>query len=346
MQASRGCWRIDNRWLLWNYTGAHCSDTSCGRLHEGLRDISTMDSTDGKIAAFSKIRFGTSSFSSKDWIGPFYEPGTPASEFLKEYARQFNTVEIDSTYYAIPSKDTVKGWVEKTPDDFILSAKFPKGIVHCGEDWQPNAELILQPDSTYAIRDRFLDIISETGSRLGTLILQFPYFSKRVFSSRKPFMVRLFRFLDDLPKGFSYGVEIRNRNWLNGAFAEELRKRAVSLVLLDHAWMPHADEIAEKFDVVTSDTVYIRLIGDRKEIEALTKTWDREVIDRSDRLERWADFLVTILGTRPQLFVDSRVWLVGAFLAEQRSAQRRFRNNGFLRLFASHEKPEKELHAA
>ena len=68
----------------------------------------------------SLVRFGTSSFSSRDWIGPFYSKSTKPMDFLKHYSRQFNAVEIDSTYYSIPSDYTVDGWLEKTPADFKI----------------------------------------------------------------------------------------------------------------------------------------------------------------------------------------------------------------------------------
>ncbi len=239
----------------------------------------------------AQIKIGTSSFSSKDWTGPFYPEGMQPREFLKFYARHFDTVEIDATYYRIPSKSMVEGWNNNTPEDFIISAKFPRSIVHAGEKASPDAGKILDPDHTYDDRDIFLQNIAGLGKRLGTLVLQFPYFSKKHFTYIGPFLEKLDRFLSDLPDGFSYGVEIRNRNWLKKEYAEFLRSYKVAMVLADQAWMPHGDEIEKKFDPVTSDHLYIRLIGDRKEIEAITKTWEKEVIDRSERLDRWADLL-------------------------------------------------------
>ena len=239
----------------------------------------------------AQIRIGTSSFSSKDWIGPFYPEGMQPREFLKFYAQHFDTVEIDATYYRIPSKSMVEGWSNNTPEDFIISAKFPRSIVHAGEKASPDAGKILDRDHTYDDRDIFLQNIAGLGKRLGTLVLQFPYFSKKHFANIGPFLEKLDRFLSDLPDGFSYGVEIRNRNWLKKEYAELLRSYKVAMVLADQAWMPHGDEIEKKFDPVTSDHMYVRLIGDRKEIEAITKTWEKEVLDRSERLDRWADML-------------------------------------------------------
>lgn len=237
------------------------------------------------------MRFGTSSFSSEDWVGPFYPTGTPPIDFLPLYAKRFDTVEIDSTYYALPKASIVARWNEVTPEYFLISAKFPRSIVHCGKSFKPDAREIMQPDVTYAIRDRFLETMSQLGKRLGPLLLQFPFFNRTQFPGPRLFVERLDRFLSDLPKDFKYAVEIRNKAWLTVEFAEILRSHDVALALVDHAWMPHGDEVMKQFDPITSDFVYIRLIGDRKGIEKITKTFDREVVDQTERMQRWAGLL-------------------------------------------------------
>lgn len=240
------------------------------------------------------IRLGTSSFSSSDWVGPFYPEGTQPADYLSYYATQFDTVEIDATYYRIPSRQMVDGWVDKTPENFLISAKFPRSIVHGGEKATPNRDVILQGDETMKECDKFLNVMSRLGGRCGPLVVQFPYFNKKVFPSKNEFMERLDAFLEQLPDKFQYGVEIRNRAWLSKSYAEMLKKHNVGLVLVDQAWMPHADEVAEKFDPITSDFCYIRLIGDRKEIEKITKTWEKEVLFQVDRLTRWSEFLLKL----------------------------------------------------
>jgi uncharacterized protein YecE (DUF72 family) len=126
-------------------------------------------------------------------------------------------------------------------------------------------------------------------NRLGPLVLQFPYFSKDVFAASSEFFDRLDIFLGILPAGFRYAVEIRNRSWLSKAFIALLKSHETALVLVDQAWMPLGDEIMQRFDICTGKFVYIRLLGDRNEIEAITDRWDKEVIDRSDRIARWAE---------------------------------------------------------
>ena len=246
---------------------------------------------DDKQSARNLVHFGTSSFSSRDWVGSFYPKGAKAMDFLKYYARHFDIVEVDSTYYSIPSEYTVDGWLEKTPLNFKISAKFPRSIVHAGKDKKPDAQRILDRDATYPDRDRFLETMQRLGDSLGPLLIQFPYFSKKVFSYRDVFVERLDRFLADLPREFKYAVEIRNRHWLKKDFAELCRKHNVALVLADQAWMPHGDQVMEWFDPVTSGFSYIRLLGNRREIEELTRTWEKEVLDRSELLERWAEVL-------------------------------------------------------
>ncbi len=260
------------------------------------------------ISPSGPIRLGTSSFSSADWVGPYYPEGTPPAEFLRLYALEFDTVEVDSTYYAIPSARTVDGWCAKTPADFLLAAKFPRSIVHGGDAASPDPAKVLVPAATAGDRDTFLTVMSRLGPKLGTLVLQFPYFNKKAFAGAEPFLDRLDAFLEALPKkGFSFAVEIRNRDWYRKAFRDVCAKHHAGVVLVDQAWMPHGDEITGEFDPVTSDSLYVRLLGDRDGIEKLTKTWDKVVVDQSARMTRWAKLLagLALKGVRSFVYVNN-----------------------------------------
>jgi uncharacterized protein YecE (DUF72 family) len=226
-------------------------------------------------------------------VGSFYPRGTKPAEFLKSYAGRYDTVEIDATYYAVPSSRTVEGWAGKTPEDFLIAAKFPRDIVHGGSGPRPDPARVLDPATSYPVRDAFLAVMRRLGPRLGPLLLQLPYFRKGEFQRVADFLDRLDRFLGDLPEDLRYAVEIRNRNWLTAEFAQLCRHHQVALVLVDRAYMPLADEL--EFDPVTADFTYIRLLGDRHAIETITRKWDREVIDRADRLDRWASVLTRLL---------------------------------------------------
>ncbi|MDJ0976654.1 MAG: DUF72 domain-containing protein [Planctomycetota bacterium] len=273
-------------------------DLTLDELPEGLRPY-----TPG-----APVRFGTSSFSSKDWVGPFYPQGMQPGAFLTHYAKHFDAVEIDATYYAVPRARIVDGWVDKTPDGFAICAKFPRSIVHAGRKATPDPARILMPDATYDDRDDFLRVISRLGDRLDTLLIQFPYFNRKVFPSPGPFLERLDVFLRDLPKeGFSYAVEVRNKAWLKPEFAAILAKHGVSSTLVDQAWMPHGDRHVEQIETHTGPVQYVRLLGDRKKIETVTKTWEEEVLDHGPSMERWARLLAAFMqqGRRTLVFVNN-----------------------------------------
>lgn len=101
--------------------------------------------------------------------------------------------------------------------------------------------------------------------------------------------MRLESFLKKLPKGYKFAVEIRNKQWLTTEFFDLLRTHNVAYALIDQAWMPRASEIFAKFDPITADFTYIRLLGDRKGIEQKTKVWDKVIVDRTRELRSWVD---------------------------------------------------------
>lgn len=200
-----------------------------------------------------KALVGTCGWSYDDWDGVFYPPSTASKDRLVRYADQFRTVEIDSTFYAIPARKTVRSWRERSPEGFVFSAKFPREITHesrlvgCGEE-----------------AATFVDVMSELGDRLGTLLIQLPpSMTVSAFDD-------LERFLERLPDGFIYAVEVRHRSWLVDRFAELLKRWHVALALTD-------GEHLQRFWRVTSRVVYVRLLG----------RWD--AFERYDRLQRSVD---------------------------------------------------------
>jgi uncharacterized protein YecE (DUF72 family) len=250
-----------------------------------------------------ELRYGTSSWSEKSWVGPFYPDGTKQGDYLPHYATQFDTVEADVTYYRIPSERMVEGWERKTPDGFELCAKFPRSIVHGGEGARPNPETVLVPESVSEDAQAFCGKMGALGGKCGPLVLQFPYFNKEVFEGPGPFLERLDTFLGTLPDGFRYAVEVRNRWWVKEPLLHILRRHKVALVLTEISYLPHPADVAERVDVVTTDFVYARLIGDRKAVEKKSKTFDKIVIDQSESLDRWAGLLRELLQNVPKAYV-------------------------------------------
>ena len=243
------------------------------------------------MSDFQRIRLGTSAFTAAGWADAFYPAGLKPAEYLTYYATQFDTVEIDSTFYRTPSASTVRGWYEKTPANFLFAAKVPQTITH---------ELVLK--DCEAEFKTFLATMDILGEKLGPLLLQFPYFNRKAFPTIEDFLARFLPFLKQLPKGYRFVVEIRNKNWLVLPFIDALRERGVALALIDQAWMPRPAEWFKRIDPVTADFTYIRWLGDRKGIEERTKTWDRLIIDRKAELREWANVCWKINGRGIPIF--------------------------------------------
>jgi uncharacterized protein YecE (DUF72 family) len=229
------------------------------------------------IARMTEFRIGTSGFTAAGWETAFYPAGMKPAEYLTYYATKFNTVEVDSTFYRTPAISTVNGWANKTPEGFMFALKVPQSITH--------EKILADCDEEFK---KFVDTADCLGDeKLGPMLLQFPYFNKMAFKSGKEFLARLAPFLKKLPKGHRFALEIRNKQWISSEFFDLLREHSVAYALIDQAWMPRVTEIFEKFDPITADFTYMRLLGDRKGIEQKTKVWDKVIVDRSKELMSW-----------------------------------------------------------
>jgi len=243
-----------------------------------------------------QLYLGTSSWSSKDWNGVFYPHGMKPSEYLSHYATRFRTVEVDATFYSTPAEAMVKKWRRDLPEGFLLAAKVPqtitheKGLVNVGEDL-----------------GAFLKAMDHLEDRLGPLLFQFPYFKKADRMTEVAFMERLKAFLPTLPKGYRFALEIRNRTWLKLPFLQLLQDHGIALTLIDHPWMPRAEEYVD-IGPVTAPFAYVRWLGDRYAIEKQTKTWEKVLIDRTSETLRWA-------------------WVVGHLLSRNRTVFGYFNNH-------------------
>lgn len=211
------------------------------------------------------------------------------TEYLVHYAKTFRTVEIDSTYYGTPAVSTVESWYRKTPPDFIFAAKVPQIITH--------EKMLTDCEAEF---DEFIETISLLKEKLGPLLLQLPRFNQFEFKTGDEFLARLRPFLVRLPEKVATNlvVEIRNKPWLNQNLLDCLREHKVSLALTDTSFMPRPWELKKSLDLITSDFAYVRWLGNRKEIETQTTTWDKAIIDRTDDLTQWVQLLRQVVAER------------------------------------------------
>ncbi|MFP5247320.1 MAG: DUF72 domain-containing protein [Thermoanaerobaculia bacterium] len=219
------------------------------------------------------IRIGTQGWNYAAWVGPFYPPGTRASEFLATYAKAFRVVEVDSTFYAIPDPRAVRAWNERTPADFTFALKMPKEITH--ELRLVNADAL--------VRD-FLDRARELGPKLGPILLQMgPDFA--------PEEVRaVAEFIAILPRDLRFAIEVRQSRWMRRdvlpRFLDLLRQHNVALALSDGRWIPR-ETLLELVEHPTADFLYVRWMGPDREIT----DYSRIQFDRSEEIRAWSEAL-------------------------------------------------------
>src|SRR4030067_3719780 len=208
-----------------------------------------------------KVHVGTMGWSYNFWRGTFYPSEMRSSEFLNEYSKHFDTVEVDNTFYRIPSMETLENWKKQTPAGFLFSAKFPQNITHrrmlkdCEQDVQ-----------------FFIERISMFQDKLGPLLLQLP----PVFGRKQFDLLR--DFLPLLPKKYRCAVEVRNKQLLGSDLFALLRENGVAVTVVVSPFMP---EVAE----LTADFVYVRWEGDRKRGQG---ELGRVEVDRTNETKKWA----------------------------------------------------------
>lgn len=238
------------------------------------------------------LRLGTSGWTAPGWHGAFYQSGTKQIDYIAHYACRFSTVEIDTTFYANPTESTIAGWRDKTPDGFVFAAKAPQVITH--KKFMDDCE-----HETNA----FLKAVSGLGPKLGPILFQFPYYTKRDEVTEDQFLVRLSRYLKTLPQaGFRFAVECRNKQWMNAALYSILHEHRVACCLIDHPWMTRPDHLFRDKEVISAPFTYIRWIGDRKKIEKLTKVWDNTILDREVELRQWVPHVRALLDRGVEVF--------------------------------------------
>jgi uncharacterized protein YecE (DUF72 family) len=182
-----------------------------------------------------KVRAGTSGYSYKEWKGNFYPEKLPAAGMLAYYAKHFSTVEINNTFYRMPTAQNLLGWAQQVPDDFAFVIKAPKRITH--DKRLKNVD----EDVAYLIK-----AMAALGEKRGPLLFQTPpFFRKDVDGLRT--------FLDLLPRDRPAAFEFRHQSWFDDEVFALLREHNLSLCLAD------ADNELDIPFVATADWGYLRL---------------------------------------------------------------------------------------
>lgn len=251
-------------------------------------------------------RIGTQGWNYDAWVGTFYPTGTRPADFLGVYARAFGTVEVDSTFYAIPPAKTFRSWRERVAHrpGFVFALKLPQEITHERRFRGNSPELL----------EQFLEHARELRGALGPILIQLgPDFGPDQLPALAAFLPRL-------PEELRFAVEFRQRGWIHDGVLALLREHRVALALSDGRWIPRKQMVALA-DRPTADFLYVRLMGPDREIV----DYSRIQVDRTRELELWGSALWAAQLKGLQAFVYVNNHFAGHSPSSARDLQRLLR---------------------
>lgn len=186
----------------------------------------------------AEIRIGTSGWHYTHWRGPFYPERCSSAKMLEYYVDRLDTVEINNSFYKLPTADTFKCWRASTPAGFSFAVKASRFITHNKKLKDPQNAL-----------DNFIPPVSELKEKLGPILFQLP-------PKWRENVERLEKFLSVLPKGsrWRYTFEFREPSWLNDQVYEVLCRHNAAFCIYELAGF-------RTENVLTADWTYVRLHG-------------------------------------------------------------------------------------
>ena len=215
----------------------------------------------------AQVRIGTSGWHYKHWRGPFYDERCPVSKMLEVYVRHFDAVEINSSFYKLPSEETFASWRDATPPGFCFAVKASRFITH-------NKKL---KDPANAL-DNFLPRAAMLRQKLGPILFQLPPLWRVNVDRLEEFLSVLAK-----RKRRHYAFEFRNPTWLVPEVYQALRRHNAAFCIYELAGFQTPLEI-------TADWTYIRLHGPGKKYQGSyssdqLRTWAKRICEWSDALE-------------------------------------------------------------
>ena len=185
------------------------------------------------------VRIGTSGYHYKHWIGKFYPKSLKPHEMLGFYTQHFDTVELNNSFYRLPSREAFENWRDSTPKGFCVAVKANRYITHMKKLKDPEAGL-----------SNFLPRAEALEKKLGPIAFQLP-------PNWNCDTGRLAEFLEHLPKGQRYSFELRDRSWHTVEVYDLLRRYNAAFCIYELAGFQSPLEI-------TADFTYIRLHGPKE----------------------------------------------------------------------------------
>jgi len=229
---------------------------------------------------------GCSGYSYEDWKGPFYPADLPSSRMLEFYARRFKAVELNFSYYRMPTARTTASMVRRTPKDFLFTIKAHGDFTH---------KLERSLENVAEFRDGASPLVD--GGRLGALLFQFPYAFRNTPESRD-----YMRTLWDDFRPWPMVVEFRHRSWMTEEVFDLLREEGIGFCCVDEPNLPGLPPTVVE---ATSGVAYVRFHGRNKK-----DWWNQEsryarydYAYTEDELKEWVDRIHALAGRATTTFV-------------------------------------------
>lgn len=284
----------------------------------------------------NRLRIGTCSWKYDSWKGIIYS-NEPKINHLAEYAKHYNTVEVDQWFWSLfgekklslPKQKDVLAYKESVPDDFTFSVKVPNSIT-LTHFYRRSKKEDLKENPYFLSNELFNDFIKSLEPlhpQLGPLMFQFEYLNKQKMPTQFEFQLLFSDFIEKLPPDFSYGIEIRNPNYLNKSFFQFVREHNLTFVFLQGYYMPPIFEVYDKFkDYIEVETVIRMHGGDRKGIEKESKgNWNQILVSRDNELDSLAEMLHSLQQKEVDIYLNINNHYEGsAPLTIERTKQRLF----------------------
>lgn len=208
---------------------------------------------------------GCTGWSMKEWVGRVYPTGTKAADYLKHYVNQFNTIELNTTHYRIPTISTVKKWVTTAPDDFRFCPKIFQRISHSKDLGLSSTDIIDTQESFQHFEDR-----------MGCCFMQLPPF----FGADRIGMIE--RFLNQFPTTIPLAIELRHESW----YEEETQSAEIYQLLESKNVATVITDVAGRRDILhqrlTNDICMVRFVGN-----GLHPTDYTRIDDWVQQLKKW-----------------------------------------------------------
>lgn len=209
---------------------------------------------------------GTSGWSYPNWQGIFYPAEVKSKQYLEYYATQFNSVELNSSFYRLPKLEVVKGWRQRTPQNFHLCPKLSRWITHVKRLHEPEEPL-----------EKFMSLFKALKHKLGPILVQLP----PNLSLDSHYIEPFFDLFKNQYGNFQFAIEARHGSWISKAAFDLLDRYHLAWVIADSGGLyPEAVH-------VNSDLVYLRFHG-RKELYASNYS-SRELQPFAKKAKAWLE---------------------------------------------------------